>query len=281
MTVARVWIAGSGYVGTRLAGVLRAQGHEVWTLRRRADTNDPQTLCGDLTRPDTLSLPSGLTHVVFCAGLKQAAPAEYEALFVQGITGVLDLLEREPHPIERVLFTSTTGVHHETEGRWIDEDTPPHPARDTARFYQQAEQIVAAGPFPSVVARLSGIYGPGRDRLLRSVRDETARRYPGPARYLNHIHLDDAAGALAHLLLLPRTHPAYLVTDHEPADRNAMLCWIADALRRDHPPWLDESETPPFTRGGNKRCNNHRLLDSGYAFRYPTYREGYASLMGR
>jgi hypothetical protein len=30
-----------------------------------------------------------------------------------------------------------------------------------------------------------------------------------------------------------------------------------------------------------RRCSNKRLLDSGYEFTYPTYKEGYLSLMGQ
>jgi hypothetical protein len=30
---------------------------------------------------------------------------------------------------------------------------------------------------------------------------------------------------------------------------------------------------------GNKRCSNQRLLDSGFVFRYPSYRDGYIELI--
>jgi hypothetical protein len=32
-------------------------------------------------------------------------------------------------------------------------------------------------------------------------------------------------------------------------------------------------------RGANKRCSNRRLLDSGYRFIYPGFRQGYAALL--
>jgi hypothetical protein len=31
--------------------------------------------------------------------------------------------------------------------------------------------------------------------------------------------------------------------------------------------------------GANKRCSNRRLLDSGYRFIYPGFRQGYAALL--
>ncbi len=277
MKPARILIAGSGYIGAALAALLRNRGHTVWTLRRTPAPHDPWALRGDLTRPDSLSLPDRLTHVLFCAGLQRAAPEDYEALFVRGLQGLLERLTGDGHDLRRFLFTSTTGLYDVTDGRWVDEDTAAHPKRETAKYYQQAELQTQSAPFPSVIARLSGLYGPGRTRLLRSVAEGTALRVPGAIRYVNHIHRDDAAAALAHLALLPTAQPLYLVTDNEPADRNELLCWVADRLGRPHPPFADETSMP-LPRGGNKRCSNRRLRASGFACRYATYREGYAAL---
>jgi nucleoside-diphosphate-sugar epimerase len=268
----RILLAGSGYVGAELGHLLRHQGDQVWTLRRTPPLDDPYAIRGDLTRPESFSLPEGLDAVVFCAGLKKAEPADYEALFVRGLAGFIRILEAQS--VQRLIFTSTTGVYHEVEGQWVDESTPTHPKRATAHYYHLAEQQVAASAIPHLIARLSGIYGPGRDRLIRQTASGEAQRYPGPPRYMNHIHLSDAAGAIAHLLALSDPAPAYIISDDEPAERNVVLQWIADQLQLPTPPMLNEP--PPIRRGGNKRCSNRLLRQSGYAFRFPTFREGYA-----
>ena len=57
-----------------------------------------------------------------------------------------------------------------------------------------------------------------------------------------------------------------------------MLRWLAGALGAPEPrPVKDGDEDGR----GNKRCRNDRLLASGYAFRYPTFREGYAALLAK
>ena len=38
---------------------------------------------------------------------------------------------------------------------------------------------------------------------------------------------------------------------------------------------MAEVDVPKIRRAGSKRCKNQRLLDSGYWFEYPTFREGY------
>lgn len=271
----RILIAGAGYVGTHVARQLRAEGRDVWTLRRTPDPTDPQRLVADLTEPVSIRLPQPITHVIFCAGLKRAEPAAYEQLFISGLGHLLELLR--PHPVQRWLFTSTTGVYHELQGGWVNEETAPRPTRPPARYYLAAEDLLARQDIPHVVARLSGIYGPGRTRLLESVLAGTARRHPGPIRYLNHIHIEDITRALLHLLTHPAPHRIYNVTDNEPANRNEMLAWIADQVGQPQPPLAVPAAEPP--RGGNKRCANQRLRESGYALIYPTYREGYAQLL--
>ena len=121
----------------------------------------------------------------------------------------------------------------------------------------------------------------GRTRLIDSVAEGSARLDPVDSRCLNHIHRDDCAGVLAHLLALAEVAPLYLGTDCEPRPRNEMLCWIAGQLGVSEPPVreAEEANTRPSERGGNRRYRNQRLVDSGYHFRYPTYREGYGALI--
>jgi hypothetical protein len=94
--------------------------------------------------------------------------------------------------------------------------------------------------------------------------------------FSNRIHRDDAAGVLAHLIdrqaagVAPA--PLLLGVDDEPALGSEVVAWIAARLGIEPP---ERSADPP--RG--KRCRNGRLRRSDYAFRYPSYREGYAAIL--
>jgi hypothetical protein len=57
-----------------------------------------------------------------------------------------------------------------------------------------------------------------------------------------------------------------------------VLAWLAARLGVPAPP-VEEGEAGVRARG-DKRCSNARLLATGFRFRYPTYREGYAALLG-
>ena len=68
----------------------------------------------------------------------------------------------------------------------------------------------------AVLLRLSGVYGPGRERLVDQVRSGNARLAPGTSPHTNRIHRDDAARALVHLASVEDPAPTYLGTDDEP-----------------------------------------------------------------
>jgi nucleoside-diphosphate-sugar epimerase len=143
---------------------------------------------------------------------------------------------------------------------------------------------------PGVVLRLGGIYGPGRTRLVESVRDGSASIAPGPPRYTNRIQRDDCAGATAHILRLAEPAPIYVGVDCDPAEERVVLEWVAARLGVASPTVRaadaegdasarSGSGGRGIVRRGNKRCRNARLVASGYTFRYPTFREGYESVL--
>jgi hypothetical protein len=80
-------------------------------------------------------------------------------------------------------------------------------------------------------------------------------------------------------MLLPQPDPLYLGVDHEPADQCTLLRWLAAQLGAP-PPRLEAVPASDTRRHRtNKRCCNAKLVASGYVFRYPTFRDGYAALL--
>ena len=106
-----------------------------------------------------------------------------------------------------------------------------------------------------------------------------ARRRDGAPHYTNRIHRDDAAGVLRHLLELESAEDLYVGVDSEPADEHSVCSWIAQQLSVPEPPSAEEGAPAPLRRAGSKRCRNARLLATGYRFRYPSFRDGYAALV--
>lgn len=281
--MAQVLIAGCGYVGTALALRLAEEGHKVWGLRRHeGDPLPPNVslIVADLTVPETLvDLPPELDFVFFTAAPDISSDEEYRATYVDGLRHLLDALQRQGQHVRRAFFTSSTTVYAQSDGAWVDEGSPTEPMHFSGIRMLEAEGLLVGGPFPGTVLRLGGVYGPGRGRLIDRVRHGEAVCPDGPPLYTNRIHRDDCAGALQHLMTLADPDTLYIGVDHEPGEECAVLRWLAAQLGVPLPRVERASGTGVRWHRGNKRCRNTKLVQSGYRFRYPTYREGYAALL--
>jgi nucleoside-diphosphate-sugar epimerase len=280
--MARVLIAGCGDVGAELGVRLGEEGHTVWGLRRHCDTLPPSlhSLPADLTKPDTLrALPPALDVVFYTAAPSISSAATYRATYVDGIRHLLSALKTQGHALRRFIFTSSTGVYAQASGEWVDETSPTEPVDYSGSELLVGEQVVLSSAFPATVVRLAGIYGPGRTRLIDSVRQGTAVCTEGLPVYTNRIHRDDCAGVLQHVMQLARPDRLYIGADDEPVDQCEVLRWLALQLGLPPPRTVTATDSHTPLSRSNKRCSNRNLVATGYVFRYPTFREGYATLL--
>jgi hypothetical protein len=82
------------------------------------------------------------------------------------------------------------------------------------------------------------------------------------------------------LLFHPSPESLYLGVDDEAVEEAELYTWLAKELGVAPPEEAGEdAETNRRREVGSKRCSNRRLRESGYSFRYPTYRDGYAALI--
>ncbi len=273
----RVLVAGCGYVGSALAERLLARGHEVVGLRRRPAPARFATVALDLCDAEAaarwLAGVARFDAVVSCVAASRGEEAAYRAAYLDTLDTLQAALRETHDSPPLLLFTSSTSVYAQDAGQEVDEDSETAPPGFRGRVQLEAEARVARWEGAHVSLRLGGIYGPRRTRLAASVRDGSAA---AAAAYTNRIHRDDAAGALAHLLadyaaggVLP---PTLIGVDDVPALRSEVVEWLARGL----------GVAPPAPSDGaprGKRCRNTRLRAAGYAFRYPSYREGYAAVL--
>ena len=275
--MANILIMGCGDLGCAVGDRLAADGHDVWGLRRRPEQiPEPiQPLAGNFSVADGLpELPPALDTVYFIATPGEFTEAAYRRAYIDGLRNALAALVRAQQQPRRIVFVSSTSVFGADDGRWVDEDSPTEPTRFSGRCLREAEQLLADSPFPGVVVRFGGIYGPGREYHLRKVREGIRGQHEAPV-WTNRIHRDDCVGLLTHLFHLDNPEPLYLGVDDEPALRHELLAWLAQAME------IDPPGAPPMPEGAvsGKRCRNARLHASGYRLQYPDYRVGYRALL--
>ena len=277
----KLLIAGCGYVGSALARVRVERGDDVFGLRRNPVDLPPgvMPIAADLAVPRSLAeLPAGLDVVVYAASPGGRDDAFYRTTYVEGMRNLLAALQQQGQRPRRIIFVSSTAVYGQTRGEWVDESSPTEPDHFSGRRLLEAEALLRGSGFPGLVLRLGGIYGPRRTRLVDEVRQGRAAIGRGGPRYTNRIHRDDCVGALDHLIELAEPAQCYLGVDSDPEDEAVVLRWLAGVLGISAPRAVGADQRRAARRG-NKRCRNALLLASGYAFRYPSYREGYAALL--
>ncbi|MFB6280852.1 MAG: SDR family oxidoreductase [Haloferacaceae archaeon] len=285
----RTVVVGCGYVGLALGRHLAARGHDVTGVRRSAEGVAAVRAAGldavraDATDAGSLDAVPDADWLVFAASSGGRDADAARAVYVDGLATTVAAFGGRRDPPERLVYTSSTGVYGDHGGDWVDEATPTDPTTEKTRVLAEAERVARSAPqdhgFDGTVVRLAGLYGPDRYRLDRYLEG------PVTEGYLNMIHRDDAAGAIAHLLTAGRARDGVvLAVDDRPVSKWAFADWLAGECGVPKPPKrtvaerLAEGDLSPAARRRletSKRCANDRLRALGYEFRYPTYRQGY------
>jgi nucleoside-diphosphate-sugar epimerase len=260
---------------------LLAAGQRVVGVRRNVQAladSGLEAASADFADPATLKDLPDAEVLVYVASADRFEEEAYRAAYLEGLKAVLGEFAGRDRPPRRVFFVSSTSVYPQQAGEVVDEASAAEPTGFAGALLREAERALLEHALPGTVVRFSGIYGPGRDRLIRQVSE--GRIAPAsPAMYTNRIHRDDCAGVLAHLIGRTLADEAvdelYLASDCEPAPLHEVMAWLARQLK------VEATETiqSPLRRRASKRCSNARLLASGYAFHYPSYREGYAQVL--
>jgi len=194
---------------------------------------------------------------------------------------------RAAKSLRAIVYLSTIGVYGDHGGAWVDETSAAAPRSERGRARLAAErQWRALGAATGVsvhILRLAGIYGPGRNLLIK-LRQGEARRIAKPGQTFNRIHVEDIAQAIGLVLAAPGPGGLWNVADEEPAPPQDVIAFAARLLGIAPPPEeaFEAADMTPMARSfyaDNKRVSIAKLKrELGFAPKYPTYREGLRAL---
>lgn len=271
-----ILVVGAGYVGEAFADLAHANGCEVVACTASAEsahalatrTNFKVTTCDASKRESVENVRSehgSFALVLFSASSGRGGADRYRTVYLDGAQNLARVF-----PEAHLLYTGSTSVYAQIDGSWVDEASPAEPDRETGKLLVQTEQIVLAAR--GTVARIAGIYGPGRSVLLRKFLAGTAVIEGDGTRWINQAHRDDIVRALWMLgqREVDAAGQVFNVCDDRPLTQRECYEWLARHFERPLPP----PAPPDYDRKRgwtNKRVSNARLRALGWRPRFPSF----------
>jgi nucleoside-diphosphate-sugar epimerase len=229
----KVFIAGCGYIGERIARAYRETGAEV-TCCVRGDQHAAQLMQDGFTAVaapfdsvETLPELNLADSILFYlvpppgGGIRDSRAENFLAR-LSG-TGV---------PAQ-IIYLSATSVYGDSGGATVTEKSPAEPDSAMGKRRLNAEALFqaygAAHDVPVVILRVSGIYGPGRLPLMQISQGQPLLREEesGPS---NRIHADDLTTVCLAAAERCSTSAIFNVSDGQPSSMTTYFNACADAL---------------------------------------------------
>jgi len=284
----KIFIAGCGYIGERVARLFCGTGASVTCLVRS---------------PEHASrLSEGGLGAIVCSFDDSAAipPMDIAGSILYYLVpppggGIIDSRARnflaslgvEQKP-SKIIYMSATSVYSEVAGAVVTEESPVEPVSAMGKRRLDAETAFSrygqANQVPVVILRVSGIYGPGRLPLMQISQGQPLLREAesGPS---NRIHADDLAAVCLAAAELGQGGDVFNVSDGNPSSMTSYFNACADALKLPRQPriTLDEARrvmSPlmlSYVSESRIVDNSLMLKQLRISLRYPTMLEGLAA----
>jgi nucleoside-diphosphate-sugar epimerase len=266
----------------RVVGATRNADRAAALGRQRLGRKPVEMLVFDGASPST-----GIKAAISAADalLVSAAPADGRDPVLAGLEEEIVQAPR----LKSVVYLSSLGVYGDSGGAWIDESAPTIVAlarRGGTRIEAEHDwrTLGARRNLPVAILRLGGIYGPGRNAMVRLLRG-SVQRIAKPGHVSNRVHVYDIAQAID-AAFVRNAEGVFNIVDDEPASPSDQIAFAARLIGIEPPPEIRYEDAGKLASplalsfyDGCIRARNDKLKKTlGVQLRYPTYREGLHAL---
>ncbi|QSV47284.1 SDR family oxidoreductase [Geobacter benzoatilyticus] len=288
----RVFIVGCGDIGRRVARLAMVEGAEVAALVRSEESAARlkglgiSTAEGNLDDAASLSGLPTRDAVVF-----YFAPPPGGGITEPRVRAFCAAIRPGDEPI-KVIYLSTSGVYGDCGDAEVTEETPANPQTARAKRRYDAETAVRAWGedrgVPTVVLRVTGIYGPGRLPLQQLSSGQPVLQ-ESDASFTNRIHSEDLARICMAAAERGENGDIFNVSDGNPGTMTEYFTACADALGYPRPRQVTMEEakkvmTPlmlSYVTESRRMGNAKMLRKLGIKLLYPTLPEGLKASVDR
>jgi len=212
--------------------------------------------------------------ILYSLSADEQSEKSYRRNYIEGLKQVIKSI-KYINNFQHLFFVSSTSVYGDNNDQFIDEFSETSPKNFRGTILLEAENLLNTVKFNSTILRLSGIYGSGRNYMIKLSQD--AESWPKVDRWTNRINEDDAANFIIFLLnqCLQGEIPEklYLLTDKEPVTLFRLLNWIRQNLNLKNK--INITSDPIL----GKRLRSSIIPSLKFEYKYPTYKQGYKELI--
>ena len=274
-----IWIVGCGDIGRRVSSLYQQQNQTIHGIIQSeasalaCEQADIKATRINLDKP--YNIPS---EQLKNANIFYFAPPPITDKTDPRLQAFLNFVEAQPN---RIVLISTTGVYGDSQGEWIDENTPINPKADRAYRRLSAEQLLQDWSKQHnkefMILRVPGIYA--QDRLpLSRLKKGLAVVNENEAGWTNRIHADDLAQACKAAMHCEHTNQIINITDGNPSSMTDYFNQVADYAKLPRPPQISMKEAEETLSEGmvsylkeSRRIKNIKMINIlKITLKYPT-----------
>ncbi|HEY9872909.1 MAG TPA: SDR family oxidoreductase [Candidatus Obscuribacterales bacterium] len=291
-------IIGCGYVGTAIARHWHQDNSHIVTAttttkERVAELEEVAQRVVVMKGDDETALKAVIQNqdaVILCVapiGDRQVDANVYSETYLPTAKNLVAALQQAP-TVKQLIYTNSYSVYGNTNGAWVDEDTPVAPVNKRGEVLCETEQILLEGAKHSrhqpgmksqildenaspvqdlrvCILRLGGIYGPGRELVEMFSRFAGTTR-PGDGEYFtNWVHLEDIVSVVDFVILNGLQGIYNLVNDVPVITREL----VERGCERHGLPQVLWDASLPNLRPYSVRVSNQKIKAAGYRFIHP------------
>ena len=185
----------------------------------------------------------------------------YQRIFIDTARSVFQALQH--HPVQKVIFISSTRVYGEDQGQWINDESIPNTDDSIGQTLIAAEQLWSAyWQEKFTIIRPSGLYRENSEFLKKKALESEKLL---TNHWTNRIHRADLVGFLHYLITLEKVESSYILTDQRPTLQHELF----NIIRAEN--LLEPLRIHPDAKTTGKRLRADRFTQSGYKLKYPVH----------
>jgi nucleoside-diphosphate-sugar epimerase len=184
-------------------------------------------------------------------------------------------------------YLSSTGVYGDHKGLWVDEKSaqlePGQRGLQRAKVENEWLALQSDFKLPIHIFRLSGIYGPERNMLIK-LSSQNYQPVIKKGHFFSRIHVSDISRALLLSMEHPTPGEVYNITDDTPSPIQEVYSFAAHCLGLTEPEGIlfEKATLSPMMQQFyrcNRKVSNQKFKNTfGFSLKYPSYIEGLTDL---